>query len=106
MYRRRACAFYRQVGRQLASNGASSWLDPGPITCVVAGGYSSAYVDVENEFHVSAEVATVGLSMYILGFAIGPPVLAPLSEYFGRSPVYVVSWLLLVIFDMVTKPGL
>lgn len=38
--------------------------------------------------------------MYILGFAIGPLMLAPLSEYFGRNPVYVWSWLLLVIFQL------
>lgn len=38
--------------------------------------------------------------MYILGFAIGPLMLAPLSEYFGRNPIYVWSWLLLVIFQV------
>lgn len=38
--------------------------------------------------------------MYILGFAVGPLMLAPLSEYFGRNPVYVWSWLLLVIFQI------
>jgi len=34
------------------------------------------------------------------GFAIGPMLLAPLSEYFGRQPVYVYSWILLVIFQI------
>jgi len=70
------------------------------LTCLVAGGYSSGSEDVQAEFQVSAEVATLGLSMYILGFAIGPPVLAPLSEYFGRNPVYIVSWFLLVVFQI------
>lgn len=42
-------------------------------------------------FDVSSEVGTVGLSMYILGFAVGPLMLAPMSEYFGRNPVYVFS---------------
>lgn len=51
-------------------------------------------------FDVSSEVGTVGLSMYILGFAVGPLMLAPMSEYFGRNPVYVLSWLLLVIFQV------
>lgn len=38
--------------------------------------------------------------MYILGFAIGPLLLAPLSEYYGRNPIYIISWLLLVIFQI------
>ncbi|GME28937.1 putative polyamine transporter [Neofusicoccum parvum] len=70
------------------------------LTCLCAGGYSSGQEDLEAEFSVSAEVGTLGLSMYILGFAIGPLMLAPLSEYFGRNPVYVWSWLLLVIFQL------
>lgn len=38
--------------------------------------------------------------MYVLGYAIGPVLLAPLSEYFGRQPIYVVSWFLLCVFQM------
>ncbi|KAL0255068.1 hypothetical protein SLS55_009596 [Diplodia seriata] len=70
------------------------------FTCLCAGGYSSGQEELIAEFGVSAEVGTVGLSMYILGFAVGPLMLAPLSEYFGRNPVYVWSWLLLVIFQI------
>lgn len=51
-------------------------------------------------FGVSAEVATLGLSMYILGFAIGPLLLAPLSEHYGRNPVYIGSWFILFIFQL------
>lgn len=70
------------------------------ITCLCAGGYSSAQDDIIEVFGVSAEVATLGLSMYILGFAVGPMVLAPLSEYYGRSPVYIGSWFILFIFQL------
>lgn len=38
--------------------------------------------------------------MYLLGFAIGPMLLAPLSEYFGRNPVYIGSWFILVMFQI------
>lgn len=38
--------------------------------------------------------------MYVLGYAVGPVMLAPLSEYFGRQPVYAVSWFLLFIFQL------
>lgn len=49
---------------------------------------------------MSAEVTTLALSLYVLGYAVGPPALAPLSEYFGRQPVYVVSWFILFIFQL------
>jgi len=51
-------------------------------------------------FNSSTELGTVGLSMYLLGFAIGPMLLAPLSEYFGRNPVYIGSWFVLVMFQI------
>ena len=35
--------------------------------------------------------ATIGLSMYTLGFAVTPLVTASFSEEFGRQPLYVVS---------------
>lgn len=38
--------------------------------------------------------------MYVLGYAIGPVLLAPLSEYFGRQPVYLVSWFLVCLFQL------
>ncbi|KAI4721934.1 MFS general substrate transporter [Aureobasidium sp. EXF-10727] len=70
------------------------------LTCLCAGGYSSGVGQLVEEFGVSDEVGTVGLSMYILGFAIGPMLLAPLSEYFGRNPVYFCSWFILFIFQL------
>ncbi|KAG6356419.1 hypothetical protein INS49_015807 [Diaporthe citri] len=70
------------------------------LTCLCAGGYSSGKEQLTSTFGVSSEVGTVGLSMYILGFAVGPLMLAPMSEYFGRNPVYMLSWLLLVIFQI------
>ncbi|GFF48771.1 uncharacterized transporter C794.04c [Aspergillus lentulus] len=70
------------------------------LTCWCAGGISSGATGIAEEFHVSSEVTTLCLSLYVLGFAIGPVLLAPLSEYFGRQPVYVVSWSLLFIFQL------
>ncbi|KAM0709309.1 hypothetical protein Q7P35_003347 [Cladosporium inversicolor] len=70
------------------------------LTCLCAGGYSSAAPDIVMAFNSSTELGTVGLSMYLLGFAIGPMLLAPLSEYFGRNPVYIGSWFVLVMFQI------
>lgn len=57
-------------------------------------------MEIQKEFYVSAEITTLALSLYVLGFAVGPVLLAPLSEYFGRQPVYVVSWFVLFIFQL------
>ena len=57
-------------------------------------------MEIQKEFHVSSEVTTLALSLYVLGFAVGPVLLAPLSEYFGRQPVYIVSWFVLFIFQL------
>ncbi|KAF1989720.1 polyamine transporter [Aulographum hederae CBS 113979] len=75
-----------------------SWLNI--LTCWCAGSFSSGATEIQSTFHVSAEVTTLALSLYVLGFAIGPVLLAPLSECFGRQPVYIVSWFILVMFQL------
>lgn len=70
------------------------------VTCLCAGSISSGAMEIQKEFHVSAEITTLALSLYVLGFAVGPVLLAPLSEYFGRQPVYVVSWFTLFLFQL------
>ncbi|CAJ2513986.1 Uu.00g021050.m01.CDS01 [Anthostomella pinea] len=75
-----------------------NWLNV--LTCWCAGSISSGAEEIQADFHVSAEVTTLCLSMYILGFAVGPLLLAPLSEHLGRRPVYVASWFCLVLFNM------
>lgn len=45
-----------------------------------ASGFSPASTKFSKDFHVSTEVATLGLSTYVGGLALGPMTLAPLSE--------------------------
>ncbi|KAI1386723.1 MFS general substrate transporter [Hypoxylon trugodes] len=53
------------------------------------------------EFHeTSSTVATFLVSVYILGFAFGPLLIAPLSEVLGRRPLYVYGNILFVIFSV------
>ena len=42
--------------------------------------YTTTYNQITIKFHCSAEVATLGLSFFVIGLAIGPMVLGPLSE--------------------------
>ena len=70
------------------------------IRCLCAGSISSGAIEIQKTFGVSAEITTLALSLYVLGFAVGPVLLAPLSEYYGRQPVYLVSWFILFIFQL------
>ncbi|KAI9738449.1 MAG: hypothetical protein M1818_005346 [Claussenomyces sp. TS43310] len=70
------------------------------VTCLCVGSTSSAGDSFTSTFGSSDELNTGALSTYILGFALGPLILAPLSEYFGRNPVYIGSWFFLVIFQI------
>ena len=63
-----------------------------------ASGYSPASASFREEFAVSSTVGTLGLSLYILGLALGPMSLAPLSEFFGRSVIYIGSYGIFLLF--------
>ncbi|PWW78636.1 MFS general substrate transporter [Tuber magnatum] len=61
----------------------------GYTTLVSAWGssvFSSATAQVAIFFGISTEVAILGLSFYVLGFASGPLIWAPYSELKGRRP--------------------
>lgn len=68
----------------------------------MASGFSPASSKFAAEFGVSSVVATLGLSMDVLGLAAGPMMLAPLSEYFGRYPVYIASYGMSLLFILGT----
>jgi multidrug resistance protein len=53
------------------------------------------------EFHSTSDfLSTFVVSIYVLGFAVGPLVMAPLSEIYGRQPAYIISNLFFVIFTV------
>jgi multidrug resistance protein len=45
-----------------------------------------------SEFDVSTEVVTAGLALFVLGFAVGPLLWAPLSELFGRKALFAITF--------------
>lgn len=57
------------------------------VTCASAL-YTSTYGQIETEFNVSRELATVGLTTFVCGLGLGPMVLSPLSEFYGRRIIY------------------
>ena len=53
---------------------------------------SGALVSIASTFNVSEEVAELNLTLFLLGYATGPLIWAPLSEYFGRCWILYVSF--------------
>jgi DHA1 family multidrug resistance protein-like MFS transporter len=67
--------------------------------------FSSATVAVSKQFDVSTEVGLLGLSLYVLGFATGPTLWAPLSELRGRRLPIVLSMFGFSIFQIAVAAG-
>lgn len=59
------------------------------------------FKQISQDFGVSMEIATLaGITMIALGGGIGPLIWAPLSERYGRNPIYIISWGLLTVFQI------
>ncbi|CEJ91119.1 hypothetical protein VHEMI06854 [[Torrubiella] hemipterigena] len=60
--------------------------------------YTSTYEQMEAEFHNARIISTLGLSTFVLGISLGPMMLGPMSEFYGRRPIYLVTWLMFLIW--------
>lgn len=60
--------------------------------------YTITYTQLQPELNSSREVATLGLSLFVGGLGLGPMILAPLSEFYGRRPIYIYSLVMFVIW--------
>ncbi|PBP27685.1 MFS general substrate transporter [Diplocarpon rosae] len=67
------------------------------VTCA-SSIYTSTYGQITKEFHISRILATLGLSLFIMGLGLGPMLLGPLSEFYGRRPIYLVSFSMFLIW--------
>ncbi|GLA08250.1 hypothetical protein AnigIFM60653_009779 [Aspergillus niger] len=63
--------------------------------------YSPGIPDVAEQFGVSNVAATLGLTLFVLGYGIGPMIWSPLSELpmVGRSPIYVLTLFVFVFLN-------
>lgn len=66
--------------------------------------YTSSEPDVMRVFGVGQAKASLGLSMYVIGYGVGPLIFSPLSEVptFGRNVPYIASFALFVILGFPT----
>jgi DHA1 family multidrug resistance protein-like MFS transporter len=61
--------------------------------------YTSSEPQIMQVFGVGQSKASLGLSIYVIGYGVGPLIFSPLSEIpvFGRNVPYMVSFALFVI---------
>ncbi|QPG96612.1 hypothetical protein C2857_004732 [Epichloe festucae Fl1] len=62
--------------------------------------HTAAISSIAEHLNCSRTVATLGVSTFLLGFASGPLIFAPLSEVYGRNPVYRTTLALFVLFNL------
>jgi Major Facilitator Superfamily len=64
--------------------------------------YTSGMPGMMEEFGISSEpLTTLGVTAYLFGLAVGSLLMAPISEIYGRRPVYVVA---LLLFSVLVIP--
>lgn len=61
--------------------------------------YTGGLSEVIVQFNTSDEVVTLGVSLFVLGFAIGPLIWAPMSELFGRQILFTATYACLTAFN-------
>ncbi|RDW76397.1 MFS transporter [Aspergillus mulundensis] len=61
--------------------------------------YSTGAGQVSSEFGIGEEVSTLGTTLLLFGFGLGPLVWAPLSEVYGRKPAVLGPYFIAAIFS-------
>lgn len=60
--------------------------------------YTGSIKEVMKSFGIIEEVATLGVALFVIGFALGPLIWAPLSELVGRQIVFFFTFFALAAF--------
>lgn len=71
------------------------------FTAYTAGSYSPPASIMADDLGTSRLAVLAGITTFCVGFALSPMVLAPLSELWGRYPVFVMSGVVYVVFQAV-----
>ncbi|KAI0637228.1 MFS general substrate transporter [Trametes polyzona] len=62
--------------------------------------YSGGMASMDRELHLTQIVGILGVSLYVLGFGLGPLVFAPLGELYGRRIVFIVTGSVFTLFHL------
>ncbi|ETS06862.1 MFS general substrate transporter [Trichoderma reesei RUT C-30] len=58
----------------------------------VSSTFSGCRIEIISELHTNNEVFSLGIALYVLGFALGPLLWAPLGELYGRQIIFFVTY--------------
>lgn len=71
------------------------------VTPLASSMFAPGVPDLMKEFNsTNTELGAFVVSVYVLGFAFGPMFLAPLSEIYGRLPIYHVCNISFMVFNI------
>ncbi|CAN8104992.1 unnamed protein product [Discula destructiva] len=91
-------------GNPMNFSSARKWLITSVVTTSVlavtltSSAYSGSAGPLLIEFNTSKELISLGVSLFVLGFAVGPACWAPLSELYGRRVLFLISHGFVVAF--------
>ncbi|KAG8910828.1 hypothetical protein FRC01_006106, partial [Tulasnella sp. 417] len=71
-------------------------------TCVTCASSVASFTQkpMQEQWHVSSYVTILGISLFVGGLGIGPLLLGPLSEFYGRNFVYWSSFALFLVLNL------
>ncbi|KIO17712.1 hypothetical protein M407DRAFT_32619 [Tulasnella calospora MUT 4182] len=71
-------------------------------TCVTCTSSVASFTQrpMQEQWHVSSPVTILGISLFVEGLGLGPLLLGPLSEFYGRNFVYWSSFSLFVVLNL------
>ncbi|KAF1364755.1 benomyl/methotrexate resistance protein [Lizonia empirigonia] len=75
------------------------------VVSFCSSAFSGGIQQIMIEFSVSQEVVTLGVSLFVLGFALGPLLWAPFSEMYGRQVVFAGTYLCFMAFNAAVAGG-
>lgn len=66
---------------------------------LVSSAFTGGVPTIISDFQISTEVVTLGISLFVLGFAVGPLLWAPMSELYGRQALFFGTYAMLTTFS-------
>ncbi|CAI4063615.1 Yhk8p SKDI_08G0920 [Saccharomyces kudriavzevii IFO 1802] len=72
------------------------------VITMISSSWTLPSTHIIEHFHISHEVSTVGITLYVFGLGIGPLFLSPLSELYGRRITFLYALMLSIIWQCLT----
>ncbi|EHK44438.1 hypothetical protein TRIATDRAFT_293671 [Trichoderma atroviride IMI 206040] len=66
----------------------------------LSSAYTGGIAEIEAEYGGSSALNSLGVGFFVLGFAVGPFLWAPLSEHYGRRNVFVATYFMATAFNV------